>query len=156
MLKKILNKNCNLIKLTEIGIIVLGIYILDSLKMSLLQMLSIGIEHLIKNIKLPKVIVFNNEITGMKEYDIIENYEDVSDLDKEYSISNFVQIPHLLVFAILNNNIFLDPNEEESSVASSILIASSFQNKLLSLESIGSFVDIQKIFDVTSIIKSIE
>jgi exosome complex RNA-binding protein Rrp42 (RNase PH superfamily) len=134
--------------------IYIDIYIFDTLKLSLLQMLIIGTKILIKSIKLPKMVIFTNEITGNKEFDLIEVYEDVSEREKEYTMD--LKIPEVYLFAILNDSIYLDPNEEEFSIATSIVIISSFQGKIINVQSIGSSVDIHKIQEISSIISLLD
>jgi len=131
------------------------VYIFDIIKMSLLQMIMIGVKTLLKTIKLPRLVIFTNEITGEKEFDLVEMYEDVSEREKEYSIADDIIVPDVYVFAVLNNAIFLDPTEEEFSIASSIVIISSHNDKVTSVQSIGSSVDIQKIEDISSLVKSL-
>jgi exosome complex RNA-binding protein Rrp42 (RNase PH superfamily) len=131
------------------------IYIFDVLKMSLLQLLMIGVKSLIRNIKLPRLVLFTNEITGNIEFDLVEVYEDVSEKEKEYSLDADLSIPDVYVFSVINNSIFLDPTEEEFSIANSIVIISSHNDKITNVQSIGSSVDIQKLSDISSLIKSL-
>ena len=131
------------------------VYIFDALRMSLLQLLFIGVKNVIKNIKLPNLVLFTNEITGEKEFDLVELYEDVSEHDKEYPIEMDLSVPDVYVFAILNNSIMLDPTEEEFSIANSIVIISKLGNSVTNVQSIGSSVDIQKLAEISSLIKSI-
>jgi exosome complex RNA-binding protein Rrp42 (RNase PH superfamily) len=134
----------------------LDIYVFDTLKLSLLQILALGVKNVIKSIKTPRMIIFKNEITGAKEYDLIENYEDVTLEEKEIALFEGVELPEIYVFAELNNTVYLDPTEEETSVATSIVIVSSFKDKTVSIQSIGASVDIQKILDLNNLLKSIE
>lgn len=131
----------------------IDIFIFDTIKMSILQMLAIGLKELIRLTKFPKVITFTNEVTKIKEYDLLANYEDLTVEENEYltSISN---IPDVFVFAILNNSIYLDPTEEELSVANSIVLISAQNGRILNVQSVGSSVDVQKILDITSLIKT--
>lgn len=131
----------------------IDVYIFDVLKVSLLQMLMLGIKHLLKNVKLPRVVVFTNEITGNKEFDLVELYEDVAEQEKEYVME--VDVPDVFVFAILNNNIFLDPTEEEFSISSSTVIISSHKGRVEEVQSLGSSVDIHKIQEFSAIIQSL-
>ena len=133
----------------------LDIYVFDTLKISLLQILTIGVKNLIKNIKTPKVVLFTNEITGAKEFDLIENYEDVTQSEKEVALFDDVELQDVFVLAELNNSVFLDPTEEETSVASSMIIVSSYKDKTTSIKSIGASMDIQKILDLNSLLKAI-
>lgn len=133
----------------------LDIYVFDTLKMSLLQILAIGVKNVIKKIKTPRIVLFTNEITGAKEYDLIENYEDVTESEKEIALFEEIELPEIFVFAEFNNTVYLDPTEEETSVASSMVIVSSFKDKTTSIQSIGASVDIQKILDLNSLLKDI-
>lgn len=130
------------------------IYIFDLLKMNLLQLLMVGVKTVIKNVKLPGLVLFTNEITGNVEFDLLEVYQDVSEKEKEYSLNEDLSIPDVYIFAVINNTIFLDPNEEEFSIADSIVIISSHNDKITNVQSIGSSVDIQKLQDISSLIKS--
>jgi exosome complex RNA-binding protein Rrp42 (RNase PH superfamily) len=118
-------------------------------------MLMVGVKAVLKNIKLPRLVIFTNELTGEKEFDLVEMYEDVSEREKEYSIAEDIIVPDIYVFAVLNNSIFLDPTEEEFSIASSIVIISRHNEKVTNVQSIGSSVDIQKLQDISSLIKSL-
>jgi len=131
------------------------IYVFDVIKMSLLQLLMIGVKAALRNISLPRLSVFTNEITGNKEYDLVEVYEDVSELEKEFSLRELIKVPDVFVFAILNNSIFLDPTEEEFSIATTIVIISSYEGKVTNFQSIGSNVDLQLINDISGLIKSL-
>jgi exosome complex RNA-binding protein Rrp42 (RNase PH superfamily) len=132
--------------------IYIDIYVFDTIKLSILQMLAIGVKELIKGIKFPKLISFTNEITHNKEYDLLANYEDISEKENEYQI--VVDVPDVYVFSILNNAVFLDPTEEEFSVANSIVLLSTHKGSVLKIQSIGSSVDVQKILDITNMFKS--
>jgi exosome complex RNA-binding protein Rrp42 (RNase PH superfamily) len=136
----------------------IDIYIFDIVKLSLLMMLSIGIKELLKNLKVPKLVLFKNELTGNIEYDLIENYEDISEIEKSHFLLDELSIPDIFVFGVIsenNNNIFLDPSDEESSISNSIIIVASNDNRITNVQSIGSNVEIQQMFDISSIIKSI-
>jgi exosome complex RNA-binding protein Rrp42 (RNase PH superfamily) len=134
--------------------IYLDIYVFDYLKMSLLQMLSIGTKAVIQKIKLPNLVLFTNEITGNKEFDLVENYEDVSDKEKEISVMANIDLPDIYVLAVLNNEVYFDPTEEETSVATSIVIISSYRGKIVNIQSIGSSVEIHKLVDLNTLLKS--
>jgi len=136
--------------------IYVDIYIFDVVKLSLLQLLMIGTKIVIKKIKLPKLILHTNEVTGSREYDLAEVYEDISMNEREFSIEKNIEIPDIYLFAILNNSILIDPSEEEFSIASSIVIISCYKGKITETQSIGSQVDIQKIREITSFIQSLE
>jgi exosome complex RNA-binding protein Rrp42 (RNase PH superfamily) len=135
--------------------IYIDIYIFDTVKLSLLQMLSFGVKSLLNQLKIPKLVLFKNELTNQIEFDLIEVYEDVSESEKELHIGNVLEIPNIFIFAVLNNSIFLDPTEEEFSVASSIVIISIFQDKIQMVQSIGSAIEVQKIVEIEEVVKTI-
>ena len=64
-------------------------------------------------------------------------------------------MPSLHVFAVMNNNLYLDPTEEECSIANSIIIVSNKEQEIISIRSVGSNVDINKYFEIANLIKSI-
>jgi exosome complex RNA-binding protein Rrp42 (RNase PH superfamily) len=132
--------------------IYIDIVVFDYIRLSLLQILTIGLKELIRGTKLPSLVVFKNDITGDIEYDIKEGYEDISDKEKVYSL-DYMDIPSIYVFAIINNILYLDPTEEECSVANSIIIVSSNDEGVLSVQSVGSNVDMQKYMEISGIVK---
>jgi exosome complex RNA-binding protein Rrp42 (RNase PH superfamily) len=133
----------------------IDIFIFDYLQLSLLQLISIGIKELLYNIRLPKLILFKNNITNNIEYDIIETYEDISEQDKIYLLDR-LQISDIYIFAIINNSLYLDPIEEETSICNCLIIVSSNNTIINSIQSVGTSIDIQQMFDISSIIKSIK
>jgi exosome complex RNA-binding protein Rrp42 (RNase PH superfamily) len=135
--------------------IYIDIILFDTLKLSLLQLLAIGLKEVINNTKLPDLIVFKNDITGDTEYDIKEGYEDLSDKEKLHSLG-YISIPNVYVFAVINNNLYLDPTEEECSVANSIIIASYSDEGVISIQSVGSNVDMNKFTEITELVKSLK
>ena len=56
----------------------LDIFIFDDLRMSLFQLISIGVKTTLQNVKVPKMIIFKNEIEDKFEYDLRKNYEDLT------------------------------------------------------------------------------
>jgi exosome complex RNA-binding protein Rrp42 (RNase PH superfamily) len=130
----------------------IDIIIFDTLKLSLLQLLSNGIKHALESINLPSVVLHKNEVTGNIEFDIREAYEDISNAEKVYTPA--IRIPTLHVFAVINNNIYLDPTEEEYSVSDSIIIVSNLESKIISVQSVGSNLDINKYFEINNLIKA--
>ena len=131
----------------------IDVFIFDTIKISYLQVISLGIKQALLNLKLPKLIFFKNEISGVSEFDLIENYKDVSEKDKESNLP-FEAIPDILVFSLMNNVLYVDPSDEEEAISNSIIIASKVDKKLESIQSIGSAVDLNRIFDITNIIKN--
>jgi len=131
----------------------IDVILFDSIKITYLQIISLGIKQALLNLKLPKLIFFKNEISGMSEFDLIENYKDISEFEKEDSLS-FNEIPDILVFSLMNNNLYVDPSDEEESICNSIIIASKVNKNLDSIQSIGSSVDLNKIMDISNIIKN--
>ncbi len=122
--------------------------------MSLLQLLFIGVRSLINNLKVPRLVIFTNKITGNKEFDLIEVYQDVSENEKEMLLFDSLILPDVYVFAILKDSILLDPNEEEFTIASSIVIVSSHKEKIINVQSIGSSVDVNKLHEISILVKS--
>jgi exosome complex RNA-binding protein Rrp42 (RNase PH superfamily) len=131
----------------------IDVFIFDSVKITYLQLISLGVKQALLNLKLPKLIFFKNEISGISEFDLIENYQDVSEADKEVNLA-FAAIPDILVFSLINNVLYLDPSDEEEAISNSIIIASKVGKNLESIQSIGSVVDLNRIFDITDIIKN--
>ena len=132
----------------------LDIFVFDELRTSLFQLLSIGIKRTLLNIKVPKLIVFQNEIDDKFEYDLRKNYEDLTIEDSEEKI-NF-EVPNILVFSIVNNSLFLDPSDEEMVITPSSLFVSEVNKKLLNIESIGDSVDPILYSQIAEIIKTIK
>ncbi len=132
----------------------IDIYVFDYIRISLLQILCIGVKNLLKQLKIPKLMTLTNEITGNKEFDLVEMYGDYSENEKEDLLFQSEKIPDIYVFAILKDSILLDPNEEEYTIASSIVIVSSYPNKILNVQSIGSSVDIHKLHEISLLVKS--
>ena len=131
----------------------LDIFIFDDLRMSLFQLISIGVKTTLQNVKVPKMIIFKNEIEDKFEYDLKKNYEDLTIEDSEEKI-NF-EIPNIYVFSIANNSLFLDPCDEELSITPSILYVSEGNKKILNIESIGDSVEPKLYFLISDIIKNI-
>ena len=117
----------------------LDIFVFDDLRRSLFQLISIGIKNTLMNVKVPKMIVFKNEIDDKFEYDLRKNYEDLTIEDSEEKI-NF-NIPNIYVFSIVNNFLYLDPDDEELIITPSNLYVSEENKKILNIESIGDSVD---------------
>lgn len=117
----------------------LDIFVFDDLRRSLFQLISIGIKNTLMNVKVPKMIVFKNEIDDKFEYDLRKNYEDLTIEDSEEKI-NFI-IPNVYVFSIVNNFLYLDPDDEELIITPSNLYVSEENKKILNIESIGDSVD---------------
>jgi exosome complex RNA-binding protein Rrp42 (RNase PH superfamily) len=61
----------------------LDIFVFDDLRMSLFQIISIGIKETLLNVKVPKMIAFQNEIDDKFEYDLLQNYKDLTMEDSE-------------------------------------------------------------------------
>jgi len=100
----------------------LDIFVFDDLRMSLFQLISIGIKNILLNIKVPKMIIFKNEIDDKFEYDLRKNYEDLTIEDSEEKIN--LVIPNIYVFSIINNCLYLDPCDEELVITPSNLYVS--------------------------------
>ena len=134
--------------------IYIDIFIFDELKISLFQLLTIGIKEALINIKLPKIITFYNDLTKNYEYDLKSNYEELTEEESEYKIN--INIPNVYCFAILNNLLFLDPIDEELCITNSIIFISEINKEILNIQSIGSSVDPLIYVDLGNIIKTIK
>ena len=131
----------------------LDIFIFDDLRMSLFQLISIGVKNVLLNVKVPKIIIFKNELEDKFDYDLRKNYEDLTIEDSEEKIH--LEIPNIYVFSIANNSLFLDPCDEELSITPSILYVSEGNKKILNIESIGDSVEPKLYFLISDIIKNI-
>lgn len=129
----------------------IDVFIFDTVKITYLQAISLGVKQALINLKLPKLIFFKNEISGISEFDLVENYKDVSESEKEVNLP-FENIPDILVFSLINNQLYVDPSDEEEAISNSIIIASKVGKRLESIQSIGSTVDLNRIMDITNII----
>ena len=130
------------------------LYIMDSLKFSIFQYICVGIKLLLKNLKLPKLVLFNNELTGETEFDLLEQYQDLSEEDKLKSYSNLV-VPDIYCFGLYKNSILLDPSDEEFAILETIIIISCNNGEVENTQSIGSSIDLSKIQAITSLVKTI-
>ena len=117
----------------------LDIFIFDDLRMSLFQLISIGIKETLLNVKVPKMIAFQNEVDEKFEYDLMQNYKDMTMEESEEKIK--LEIPNIFVFSIFNNNLYLDPCDEELIITPSNLYISEYNKKILNIESIGDSVE---------------
>jgi exosome complex RNA-binding protein Rrp42 (RNase PH superfamily) len=130
------------------------IYLLDNLKLSLLQLISIGIKQLFKNMQLPKTILMKNELTNEIEYDLLENYEDISEDDKLMSFEK-IEVPEIYIFGIFKNSFLLDPSEEELSISESLLMMSYYKNEINYVQSLGANLELSKIQEISNWVKKI-
>ena len=133
----------------------IDVLIFDSIKISYLQIISIAVKKALLNLKLPNLVFFRNEITGASEFDLAENYENDSIKAKEIAMDFDNKIPDVYVFSLINNNAYLDPNDEEEVNSNSIIIASKLNGNLENIESVGSSVELNKIMEVSNTIKNI-
>ena len=117
----------------------LDIFIFDDLRMSLFQLIAIGIKETLLSVKVPKVIAFQNEVDEKFEYDLMQNYKDLTMEESEEKIK--LEIPNIFVFSIFNNNLYLDPCDEELIITPSNLYISEYNKKILNIESIGDSVE---------------
>lgn len=131
----------------------LDIFVFDDLRMSLFQLISIGVKNTLLNVKVPKMIIFKNEIDDKFEYDLKKNYEDLTIEDSEEKI-NFV-VPNIYVFSIINNCLYLDPSDEEMIITPSSLYISEENKNILNIESIGDSVEPILYTQIGNIIKNI-
>ena len=111
----------------------LDIFIFDDLRLSLFQLISIGIKNTLLNVKVPKIIIFKNEIDDKFEYDLRKNYEDLTMEDSEEKIK--FEVPNIYVFSIINNNLYLDPCDEELIITQNGLYVSEYNKKVFNIES---------------------
>ena len=131
----------------------LDIFVFDDLRISLFQLISLGVKNILLNVKVPKMIIFKNEIDDKFEYDLKKNYEDLTIEDSEEKI-NF-EIPNIYIFSIINNSLYLDPCDEEIIITSSSLYVSEINKKVLNIESIGDSVEPVLYTQIGDIIKNI-
>ena len=131
----------------------LDIFVFDDLRMSLFQLISIGIKNTLLNVKVPKMIIFRNEIDDKFEYDLRKNYEDLTIEDSEEKI-NF-SVPNIYVFSIVNNDLYLDPCDEEIIITPRNLYISEENKKILNIESVVDSVDPILYTQIREIIKNI-
>ena len=117
----------------------LDVFIFDDLRMSLFQLISIGIKETLLNVKVPKMIAFQNEVDEKFVYDLMQNYKDMTMEESEEKIK--LEIPNIFVFSIFNNNLYLDPCDEELIITPSNLYISEYNKKILNIESIGDSVE---------------
>ena len=117
----------------------LDIFIFDDLRMSLFQLIAIGIKETLLNVKVPKMIAFQNEVDEKFEYDLMQNYKDLTMEESEEKIK--LEIPNIFVFSIFNNNLYLDPCDEELIITPCNLYISEYNKKILNIESIGDSVE---------------
>lgn len=132
----------------------LDVFVFDDLRMSLFQLLSIGVKNTLLSVKVPKLIVFQNEIDDKFEYDLRKNYEDLTIEDSEEKIN--LEVPNILVFSIVNNCLYLDPCDEEMIITPSSLFVSEVNKKLLNIESIGDSVEPILYSQIAEIVKTIK
>lgn len=130
------------------------IFVLDAIKFPIFQFISIGTKVLLQNIKVPKIIVFRNKLSGETEYDLLENYEDVSTRDKMRHFRD-LKIPDVYCLGLYKNNILLDPSDSEFSVSDSLIIVSTLEGQIEKMQSIGSSIDLSKIEQITTLVKTL-
>lgn len=131
----------------------LDIFVFDDLRMSLFQIISIGIKETLLNVKVPKMVAFQNEVDDKFEYDLLQNYKDLTMEDSEEVLK--LEIPNIYVFSIFDNKLYLDPCDEELIITHSNLYISEYNKKLLNIESIGDSVDPILYSQISDIIQNI-
>ena len=131
----------------------LDIFVFDDLRISLFQLISIGIKTTLLNVKVPKMIIFKNEIDDKFDYDLRKNYEDLTIEDSEEKID--FQVPNVYVFSIVNNSLYLDPSDEELIITPNNLYISEENKKILNIESTGDSVEPILYTQIGNIIKNI-
>ena len=130
----------------------LDVFVFDELRMNLFQIMSIGIKETLLNIKVPKMVAFQNELDDKFEYDLMQNYKDLTMEESEEKLK--LEIPNIYVFSIFNNNLYLDPCDEELIITPSNLYISEYNKKILNIESIGDSVEPILYSQISDIIKN--
>ena len=111
------------------------------------------IKETLLNVKVPKMVAFQNEIDDKFEYDLLQNYKDLTMEDSEEVLK--LEIPNIYVFSIFDNKLYLDPCDEELIITHSNLYISEYNKKLLNIESIGDSVDPILYSQISDIIQNI-
>lgn len=133
--------------------IYVDIFIFDEIKLSIFQMLELGLRNVLSNIKLPKIITFYNEITNNCEYDLKTNYGELAEVDSEYYPK--LTPPKILVFSVINNKLYLDPTNEELDISDSITFISVLNRKIYQIQTIGKSVNPLIILELENVISNI-
>ena len=97
------------------------------------------------------MLAFQNDIDEKFEYDLMQNYKDLTMEESEEKIN--LEIPNIFVFSIFNNNLYLDPCDEELIITQSNLYISEYDKKILNIESIGDSVEPILYSQIADIIK---
>lgn len=135
----------------------IDILVFDSIKITYLHPICFGIKKALVNLKLPNLVFFRNEITGAIEFDLAENYEgENSAMAKDINIDFENKIPDMFVFSVINNEAYLDPSDEEEVNSDSIIVLTKLNGEIENVESIGSSVELQKIFEISNKIKNLD
>ena len=132
----------------------IDIFIFDELQLDLIQLLSIGLKQCLCQLKLPKMVCFYNEITKTKEYDLLSNYEELTFAQNEFSPS--LAIPNVYAFSVINNDLLLDPSNEEWKVSNCVIFISSLNGEIIHIQSIGNNIEPVIILKLKEVINSIE
>jgi exosome complex RNA-binding protein Rrp42 (RNase PH superfamily) len=132
----------------------IDIFIFDELRLDLIQLLSIGLKQCLSELKLPKMICFYNELTNAKEYDLLSNYEELTFEQNESSPS--LAIPNVYAFSVINNDLLLDPSNEEWKVSNCVIFISTLNTEIIHIQSIGNNIEPVIILKLKEVIKSIE
>ena len=119
--------------------IYVDVFVFDELKMSILQILAMGIRKVLMDVKLPKIVTFYNEITKANEYDLKANYEELAEKDMEY-FANLAP-PQIFTFSVMNNKLYLDPVNEEWDISNCVIFVSVLGNKILQIQSTGGNIN---------------
>lgn len=133
--------------------IYVDIFIFDEIKLSIFQMLELGVRKVLSNIKVPKIITFFNEITNNYEYDLKTNYGEIAEADSEYYPR--LTPPEILVFSVMNNKLYLDPTNEEWDISDCIIFISVLNKKILQVQSIGESVNPLIILELENVVSNI-
>lgn len=132
--------------------IYIDIFIFDELRLSLMQLLSIGIRECIMKLRLPKIRTFFNEVTSANEYDLESKYTDLSMKDSEYEPK--IVPPMIYVFGVINNKLYLDVNDEEFQISNSVIFIATSEKEIIHVESLGNSVNPLMLIELKNVIKN--
>ena len=117
----------------------IDIFVFDELQLDLIQLLAIGLKQCLSQLKLPKVVCFYNEITKTKEYDLLSNYEELAFDQTEFSPS--LAVPNVYALSVVNNDLLLDPSNEEWKVSNCVIFVSTLSTEIIHIQSIGNNIE---------------
>jgi exosome complex RNA-binding protein Rrp42 (RNase PH superfamily) len=118
----------------------LDVCIYDDLRLSLLQLISLGINKVFENLHLPKIVYFMNQITKEEDYDLLSKYNDSLKKDN-YEMKINLKLPNIYVFSVLGNNLIIDPEDEELAIGRCTIFISAMNHEIINIEGVGDEVD---------------